>query len=102
MRMRLPDAQQPFVDLGGSAGRFYAQRISVVVAPADRRRAQVNDGVVSAHLSLLGRADRLPEAVRTRPVRRAVDCSAVAQHNSRVVGVADAFKLTLYEEDGTL
>src|SRR6187431_2172141 len=102
MWMRVPDAQQLVVDLGGHAGRFNPQRVAVVIPTSECRRAQVNHRVVPAHLVFLSRADRLPKGVGTWPVRRTIDRSAVAQHNRRVACLGGTFELTLDEEDRAL
>src|SRR5688572_21587262 len=74
----------------------------MVVAAIDRRCAQMDHGVVAAQFAFEGRADRVPEAIGSRPVRGPIDGTAVAQHDSGVPCLADAFQLTLHEEDRAL
>src|SRR5688572_24160022 len=100
--MGFPNTKQPFIDLGGSGGRLGSQWIPVVVAALQRRGTKMNHAGIPIRLVRLARAGRRPKARRARPVRRAVNRSAVAQHDCRGARVGDALQLSLDKEDGAL
>jgi len=101
-RVRFPDAQDPHVNFCGLDCRLGPQRILVVVPVIQRRRPQVNHCVVAPQFVAERRVHGREEIVGAGPVRSAVDGSAVAEDNGRVIARGGFFKLPLDVKNGAL
>lgn len=97
-----PGLLDPVVNAARFVHRLDAERIGLIVAALQCGSAHVDDGVIARELLVERGADSRPQIARSRPVRGAVDRTAVAQNDRRVIHAGGCFELTLQVEDGAL
>jgi hypothetical protein len=101
-RMQLPTSSDSRVNGGRLCSGLDPKRIPVVVPSVQRRRAQVNHGIVAPELLVEPCANGRPDVAGTRPVGDSIDASSIAQDNGRILCFSRKLELTLHVEDRAL